>query len=159
VRNGLAECSQESEREKDQPNGGRPGFHGFGGCNKRKLVVEVKFWRTGILPKMILPTMILPFFTRDGSRPAAKSFRNVVNRQVGRVTPCAPFEGPFTVDGADGVTRPTCCGTKKIRGWKSFLTRRRVLLASRPVIPLEDNFVDVIGKAQRGLKLNDDQLA
>src|SRR5262245_6204669 len=42
---------------------------------------------------------------------------------------------------------------------KSFLTQQLVLLASRAVIPLEDNFSDVIGKAQRGLNLNDDQLA
>jgi len=33
------------------------------------------------------------------------------------------------------------------------------LLTSQAVIPLEDNFTDVIGKAQRGLKLSDEQVA
>src|SRR5205085_11856067 len=44
------------------------------------------------------------------------------------------------------------------RNWKSILTSGPALLASRPMIPLEDSFSDVIGKAQRGVKLSDDQL-
>src|SRR5437773_2103970 len=36
-----------------------------------------------------------------------KSFDPSSTRQVGRVTPCAPFGAPVPVCGAHGVTRPT----------------------------------------------------
>lgn len=87
-----------------------------------------------ILPKMILPVVHAISAEKPSAKGRAKSWQaKSFHKGSGRL--------------------------REIFCWKSLLTQWPVLLASPPVIPLEDNFNDVIGKAQRGLKLSDEQLA
>jgi len=57
------------------------------------------------------------------------------------------------------LSRSASSASHNAAKFSARLTRQTDLTYSGAVIPLEDNFNDILGKAQRGLKLTDDQLA